>query len=272
MTAAVLLIIALAGPRMSRPVAANVEGITLALVVDISGSMATADFSVDGVKISRLAGVQKIFRLLIAGGTADGLEFPGRPHDLVALITFATRPDTPCPPTLDHAALLAILDRQTPKALVGEATTNPGDALAWALALLQKAPTKRKAIIFLTDGESNVPPPALSPGQAGELAAQLKIPIYAVDALDDAESGADAPKAHAALAELAQKTGGAHFRATDGPALRQALHGLDRIERDAIARPDDVVDADISMPFAAAAFACWLAALVGRATVGRSVP
>ena len=270
--AAILLLIALAGPRTVQRTLATTEGITLALVVDVSGSMATPDFSLDGAKVSRLAGVQNIFRLLVTGGKSDGLDFPGRPNDSIALITFATRPETACPPTLDHAALQTILDRQKPKTLISEATTNPGDAIAWALAAIQKAPTKRQAIVFLTDGESNVPPPALSLAQAGKLAADLKIPVYAIDALDDAEAGTDAPQAHAALAQLAGTTGGSYFRATDGEGLRKALHSLDQIERDAIARPDDLVYGDLALPFALGAFACWLAATVGRATWGRETP
>jgi Ca-activated chloride channel family protein len=267
------LTIALAGPRWPLRTVGVVEGITLALVIDVSGSMATADFALDGQKVSRLAGVQKVFRNLVVGGTtADDLTFPGRPNDLILLVAFATRPETTCPATLDHATLMAILDRQIPKTLAGEATTNPGDALAWALAALQRAPTRRKAIAFLTDGDSNVPEPALKPRQAGQLAANLKIPIYAIDALSDEEAGEDAPKAHQTLADLAHMTGGRHFLATDGPALLHALHELDRLERDAIARPDALIYRDLTSSFTALAFACWLAYLVASIVVGRSVP
>jgi Ca-activated chloride channel family protein len=269
----VMLLLALVGPRWALRSSPSSQGISLALVVDISGSMGTLDFPVDGQKVSRLEGVQRVFRLLVSGGTtAEGLEFPGRPNDLFSLVTFATRPETACPATLDHPALISILDRQEPKKLAGEATTNPGDALAWALAALQKAPTRRKAIIFLTDGDSNVPEPALRPRQAGQLAANLKIPIYAIDALDDEEAGEDAPKAHETLADLARMTGGQHFRATDGAALLQALHELDRLERDAIARPDEAVYRDLTMPFTTLAFAGWLAYLVASIIWGRSVP
>jgi Ca-activated chloride channel family protein len=268
-----LLLLAVLGPRWPLRTSTVSEGITLALVVDASGSMATPDFSLGGQKVSRLAGVQRVFRLLVEGGTtADDLTFAGRPNDLISLVVFATRPETACPPTLDHAALIAILDRQTPRTLVGEATTNPGDALAWALASLQRAPTRRKAIVFLTDGDSNVPEPALSPREAAKLAASLKIPIYAIDALEDAEAGADAPKAHQTLADLARITGGQHFRATDGAALLHALHDLDRLERDAIVRPDETTYRDLTLPAACAAFAGWLAYLVASILVGRSVP
>lgn len=272
-TAFVLLLLALAGPRWPLRTTNVAEGITLTLVVDISGSMATSDFALDDQKVSRLAGVQKVFRLLVVGGTtSENLTFPGRPNDLISLVTFATRPDTACPATLDHAALISILERQAPKSLAGEATTNPGDALAWALAALQRAPTRRKAILFLTDGDSNVPEPALKPRQAAQLAANLKIPIYAIDALSDAEAGEDAPKAHQTLADLAHMTGGRHFLATDGPALLHALHELDRLERDAIAQPDAIVYRDLTLWFAAAAFACWVGYVVASIILGRSTP
>jgi Ca-activated chloride channel family protein len=269
----ILLALSLAGPRWPLRTSSKTEGITLALVVDVSGSMATADFAVDGQKVSRLAGIQRVFRLLVRGGTsAEDLAFPGRPNDLISLVTFATHPEISCPPTLDHEALITILDRQTPRTLVSEATTNPGDALAWALAMLKRSPTRRKAIVFLTDGDSNVPAPALTPRQAGQLAANLKIPIYAIDALDDAEAGDDAPKAHKTLADLARMTGGQHFRATDGASLLHALHDLDRLERDAIVRPDEITYRDLTLPFAAIAFAGWLAYFVANQTLGRWLP
>lgn len=255
------LALAVAGVRgFAATIEDRTEGISLALVVDVSGSMATPDFPADGKTVTRWDGVRDVFRLLVAGGeTSDGVVLPGRPNDLIALIPFATRPETACPPTLDHAALLTILDRLTPKTLVSEATTNPGDALALAIAVLDRAPTRRKAIVFLTDGESNVPPPALSPRQAGQLAANLDIPIYTIDALSDAEVGPDAPKAHQTLIDLAAMTGGRSFRAEDAASLRLAIQSLDRIERDAIARPPTRQYVDLSMPIALVAFLAWIA-------------
>jgi Ca-activated chloride channel family protein len=273
LAALAFLAIALAGPRVRQVRADSKEGITIALVVDVSASMATPDFSLDGEKVARLAGVQRNFRLLVDGGTtSDGLTFPGRPNDLIALVTFATRPDTACPPTLDHRALMSILDRQKPRTLAADGTSNPGDALVWALAALDKAPTRRKAIVLLTDGESNVGPPALSPRQAAALAAKLKIPIYTIDALDDAEAGEAAPQAHQTLADLATVTGGKSFRATDGSGLLSALHELDTLERDAVSGLDSIVDTDASLPVCLAGFVCWLSWLVGQASIGRGVP
>jgi Ca-activated chloride channel family protein len=148
------LVLALAGPRWPDPGSRiPTEGVALAVVLDVSASMAEEDFAWDEAKVSRLEGARRAIRLFVAGGGAAGGALTGRPDDLVALVTFATRPETACPLTLDHAALLKVLDAQEPRTASGEATTNPGDALAWALVVLQQAPARSKAVLFFTDGE-----------------------------------------------------------------------------------------------------------------------
>ena len=230
------LICGLSGPSIRLAAPIETEGIALGLVLDISGSMATEDLAWAGQPVSRLDAVRNVFHLLVAGGKSpEGLVFPGRPSDRIALVTFAFRPETACPLTSDHAALLSILDRQKAKTLISEATTNPGDALAWTLELLRKSPVRNKAIVFVTDGESNVGPPALTPLQAGQLAAALGVPIHTVDALSDADASSEAESAHRSLAELAKLTGGQYLKAGDGGGLDKAMHELDRLERDRLA-------------------------------------
>ena len=273
-TTGIMIVVALAGPRQSDARAKlNTEGIALGLVVDVSGSMATTDFRWRGDSISRLAGVQKVFKLLVTGGaTPDGFEFPGRPRDLISLVTFATRPETACPPTLDHAALVKILESQTPRTLVSEATTNPGDAIAWAIDSLRKTPARRKALVLLTDGESNVPPPALTPLQAGQIAANLKIPIYTLDALDETDVSADADKARRTLVELARLTGGKSFKANDGVSLARAVAELDRLERALLEAHVGPKYVDRSAWPASIALAAWLLAAILGASRWRIFP
>src|SRR5688572_28347387 len=141
-----LLILAMSGPRWPDPGSrVPTEGISIALVVDVSASMANPDFIDQGKKVlTRWQAVQKMVRLFIKGGEEEDVVFAGRPDDLIALVTFAQRPETDCPLTLDHDAILALLQEETPRALQG---TNPGDALAWGLHFLSKAPTRRKVLI-----------------------------------------------------------------------------------------------------------------------------
>ena len=269
-----LLIIALAGPRWpDEGSRIPTEGISIAFVLDASHSMSEQDFRWGDQLLTRFEGVRRVFRLLVEGGSGlQGETFAGRPQDLIALIAFATRPETACPLTLDHAALFRILDAEEPRSIVTEATTNPGDAIAWALHALQKSPTRRQAIIFLTDGEANVPPPALKPRQAGQLAGNLHIPIYAIDAAPENDDAGDAAKAQATLQELANLTEGRYFRAADGAGLTQALAAIDRFERDAI-RSFQYRRYDEAYPwFALASLVCWLAVVGLEATWWRKTP
>lgn len=268
------LVISLAGPRWpDEGTRIPTEGISIAFVLDASHSMSEADFRWGEHMLTRFDGVKKVFRLLAEGGTGlRGEPFAGRPQDLLALVMFATRPETTCPLTLDHAALLKILDAEEPRSLITEATTNPGDAIVWALVALQKAPTRRRALILLTDGESNVPPPALTPRQAAQLAGNLRVPIYAIDAAPAADEQGDAAKAQQTLRELATLTQGRYFRATDGAELTQALHAIDQLERDVI-RSFQYRRYDEGYPwFALAALACWLGVIGLESTWWRKTP
>jgi Ca-activated chloride channel family protein len=237
--------------------------------------MAEEDFPWQDAKVSRLDGVKKIFRLFVAGGEAPGgVPLPGRPEDLVALVTFAARPETACPLTLDHRALLQILDAQEPRSAVEEGTTNPGDAVAWALHLLKNAPTRRRLIVFLTDGESNVPR-GLRPLQAAQLAANRHVPLYTLDAAPDpspSEDAAGAAKARETLQTMARMTKGLYFRANDPTALAEACLQIDRLEKDRIDSFQYRRHHEGFAWFGLAALACWCAVLGLEATVWRKVP
>lgn len=247
----VFLIVALAGPRW--PYAGTrlpTEGIAIAIVVDVSASMNERDFLWDNQLVSRLEAVKKVFHLFVEGGEGPGgARLAARPQDLIGLVTFATRPETACPLTLDHGVLVNILDAEEARTIATEATTNPGDALAWALNALQKAPTLRKVLIFLTDGESNVPPPALTPRQAAQLAGNLQMPIYAIGAGpefteapprekapgkpgDEArQDPGDVAKARKTMEDVARISKGEYFLAVDGKALVEACRQIDGLER-----------------------------------------
>src|SRR5207247_2603305 len=87
--------------------------------------------------------------------------------------TFAARPSLPCPLTLSHSVLLRLLDAEQPRSVPTESQTNIGDAIAWGLHSLPSAAGRRQVLILLSDGEHNVPPPALKPRQAAQLERQI---------------------------------------------------------------------------------------------------
>jgi Ca-activated chloride channel family protein len=245
-----LLLIALAGPRWpDQSSRISAEGIAIEMVVDASGSMATPDFTWEGKPISRLEAVKRAFRLFVEGDKQPSEQtlLEGRPNDLIGLVTFARWPQTTCPLTLSHSVLLRLLDAEKPRSTPTESETNIGDAIAWGLVRLEKTNAKRKVMILLSDGEHNVPPPALTPRQAAQLAANQGIPIYVIDAggvtgipegpitqsneVDKESAKRIRASAESTMKSIAQITGGRHFKAGDTETLLEVYREIDRMER-----------------------------------------
>jgi Ca-activated chloride channel family protein len=215
-----------------------VDGIALALVLDVSNSMSRADYpTANAGTVSRLAAAKQAFRLFVAGGAApDGVTFDGRPNDQIALITFAAVPYTTCPLTLNHSVLLKVLDEQ--KSLDGiHAGTNVGDALAEAAIRLEAAGDRPKVILLLSDGEHNrTGNGVLTPTQTADLAAKLGIPIHTIDcggdgSVGDAEERKQREDGRATLEAVAALTGGRSFVADSGDEMRGVMKGLDGLTR-----------------------------------------
>jgi Ca-activated chloride channel family protein len=236
--ALVVLILALAGvrwPDQSSPIPA--EGIAVVMLLDVSGSMAEPFGEWQGEPINRLDAAKKAFHLFIEGGQApDGEQLEGRGSDLVGLVAFARRPETVCPLTLSHSVLLRLLDAEEPRPQ-GESETNISDAVVIGLDRLESAPTRRKVLVLLSDGEHNVPHPesGWTPRQAAQVAANLGIPIYTIDAsgelADLSPDGAPGRKTLRAIAEITQ---GKSFEAQDAAGLLRVCREIDALEKQEI--------------------------------------
>ena len=283
--ALLLLVIALAGPRWPDPGSRiPTEGIAIVLVVDVSGSMAERDFTWHGEPVRRIDAVKRALRLFVKGGDGpDGKHLEGRPTDLLGLVTFATVPESVCPLTLSHAVLLQMLDAEQPRTLPEEGRTNIGDAIAWGLHRLQAAGHRRKVLVVLTDGEHNVPPPALKPRQAAQLAGNLGVPIYTIDAGSDVHpkegpdaasdtSVADRLAARKILQEVARMTKGRSFQASDTKALLEVCGQIDRLERREIESFQYRRYAEVYGWFGLAAFVLLLAVQALELTLWRRMP
>jgi Ca-activated chloride channel family protein len=244
------LILALAGPRWpDRSSRIPTEGIAIMMCVDVSGSMATPDFewSADEPSISRLEAVKRAFRLFVVGGDGpDGERLEGRPSDLIGLVPFAARPTLgDCPLTLSHSVLVHMIDRMRPERIPGESDTNLSDAIILGLAQLRGHEGQRKVMVLLTDGEHNKMNPSseATPRQAAQLAANLNVPIYAIDAggplgddLNPAAREANAVRAGGirSLQEVVAITRGQYFQARDTKALLEVCRKIDGLERQRI--------------------------------------
>ena len=231
--AGVLIVLAAANPRtpdLRNRIPTN--GIAIVLALDISGSMATPDFGpAAGSPVTRLAAAQTTFRQFV----------DGRPTDQIGLVTFAAVPRTACPLTLNHSVLLEVLAEQTPQTGIN-AGTNVGDALAEGLIRLEVIGAKDKVLILLSDGEHNTqggPNGPLTPRQSAQLAANLGIPVYAIDCGGDPAVAGDAAEQRSAgrevLEAVADMTDGRFFAADSEADLRAVYREIDTLER----RPAD---------------------------------
>jgi Ca-activated chloride channel family protein len=252
--ACLLLVFACAGPR--RPdlqTRLPAEGIAIMMAIDVSGSMETPDVMWNAVSppVSRLEAARRAFKLFAGGGEApDGTKFDPRPGDSIGVVTIAAVPQTACPLTLNHSVLFKVVDELKPKG-GPDAGTNIGDALGEAVERLDAVKSKRKAkvIILLSDGEHNVVredvPGAKRPGidrtmkprEAAQLAYNLGIRIYTIDAGGEPPPGAPADAARqrldgrASLQAVAEMTGGKSFAATSGPELLAAYREISTLEK-----------------------------------------
>jgi Ca-activated chloride channel family protein len=164
-----------------------------------------------------------------------------RPDDRIGLIRFARFPDLVCPPTLDHAALRALLDEVTPVEADGpEDATGIGAAVARAAQVLRSSTANAKVAIVLTDGEENVfnasAPDEIAPLHAAQLCAAVGARAYAIHAAAGDEGGVESGGARS-LRRMAERTGGAFFTARDATALAAVYARIDELEREEPAPP-----------------------------------
>ena len=239
--AAVALAVALAGPRIGEQFTRiEREGIAIMMVVDVSGSMRALDLATEDRERTRLEAVQDVFEQFVLGG--GGLS--GRPDDAIGVVGFARYTDTVCPLTLDHTNVAAVargLEIVTERSEDGTAI---GDALGLAVERLRRSPARSKIAVLLTDGVNNAG--IESPNAAAELAKTQGVKVYTIGAgttglapvrVRDPFTGRSVLRSmpvevdEATLQEIARRTGGRFFRATDAEGLAQVYKEIDRLER-----------------------------------------
>jgi Ca-activated chloride channel homolog len=222
-----LLVAAAAQPQwMGPPQSVTSKGRDLMLALDLSGSMATQDFSVRGQPIDRFRVVRAVARRFVLD----------RHGDRVGLVLFGTRAFLQAPVTPDLAAVATLLD-ESEVGLAGE-NTAIGDAIGLAVKHLRDRPADERVLVLLSDGVSNAG--ALDPGKAAELARDAGVRIYTIgvgsnDRVLSTPFGRQRiPGAtdldEATLRAVAEKTGGTYFRADDTEGLLRVYAEIDRLE------------------------------------------
>lgn len=241
-----LLIVALGRPvSVLREQRSDDTGIDIVLALDLSGSMR----AILDAKPSDLPGHPQLPRnkRLTRLDTAKLViqDFISRRRtDRIGVVVFGKAAYVLSPPTLDYHLLTQMVSQMSLNVIDGSATAI-GDALGTAVARLRRSDARSKVVLLLTDGDSNAG--SISPEYATHLATTLGVKVYTIQiGTDDeveVEDGIDLfgqpryvrhrfPVNPALLQEIARKTGGEAYVATDAKALADSMHDvLDKLEK-----------------------------------------
>jgi Ca-activated chloride channel family protein len=236
-----LFAIAMARPQLGKSLTqVEASGIDIMVVLDVSGSMLTKDFTIGGESATRIDAIREVTRKFIEG----------RPNDRIGIIAFAGRPYVVSPMTLDHDWLLKNLERV--KIGLVEDGTAIGSGIAAAANRLNDKRSKSRVIVLLTDGENNTG--KIPPNTAAEAVKALKIRFYAIGAgingiaptpVFNPQNGKPLTdmfgnivyqnqRVHfneAGLKEVAKIADGQFYRATDTKSLEQIFGDIDKLEK-----------------------------------------
>lgn len=188
----------------------------LLLLVDLSGSMDTQDFTdASGNKVSRLTAVKQVLDDFLSR----------RKGDRVGVVVFGNAPFVLVPFTAD-LDLCRQLVQEMQVGMAGPRTVF-GDAIGLGVTLFAHSTVPARTMIALTDGNdtaSNV-----TPADAARVARDHKIVIHTVAIGDPSAAGEDKLD-ETALKDVASVTGGGFYRAMDRVQLIDIYRRLDAIE------------------------------------------
>ena len=230
---------ALARPQRVVRMAANDRyGIDIVIALDASGSMAAEDF-----RPRNRFGVAK---------DLIGDFISRRQDDRIGIVTFGVRAATRVPITFDRDVAQAILN----KAQVGENGdgTAIGHAIATCVNRLRNSKARSRVIILVTDGVNNAG--SIEPLTAASLAQHYGIRIYTIGVgsrgavpmpikrqnaftgeIETTYQLVRADLDEESLSEIARRTGGAYFRATDTRSMADVLQRIDQLEKSRLNAP-----------------------------------
>jgi len=270
--AMLLVIYALARPQRVVRMAANDRfGIDIVIALDASGSMAAEDF-----RPRNRFGVAK---------ELIGDFISRRQDDRIGIVTFGVRAATRVPITFDRDVAQAILN----KAQVGENGdgTAIGHAIATSVNRLRTSKVRSRVIILVTDGVNNAG--SIDPLTAASLAQHYGIRIYTIGVgsrgavpmpikrqnaftgeIETTYQLVRADLDEESLSEIARRTGGAYFRATDARSMGDILQRINQLEKSRLNAPrNEKVDELYERPLAYALALLALALIVGETVLAK---
>jgi len=206
----------------------------------------------------------------------------GRKNDRIGIVAFAARAYTTSPLTLDYGWLLENLKRVRIGMI--EDGTAIGSGLSVALKRLENTKAKSKIVILLTDGINNAG--KISPSLAAEAAKALKVKVYTIGA--GTKGMAPYPMKdffgntvyqpvkididEDSLINIASKTEGKYFRATDTKSLKEIYAEIDRMEKSPIEEKGYMEYRELFPIFLSIAMVFLLLEVLLRNTILRRIP
>ena len=225
-----LVIVALARPQeISNSTRTKTSsGIDIVIAVDISSSMLAQDLKPNRLEALKIVASQFI---------------NDRINDRIGLVIYAGESYTKTPVTSDKDVVIKSLSDITFDGIIEDGTAI-GMGLATSVNRLKESKAKSKVIILLTDGVNNSG--FIDPSTAADLAANFEIKTYTIGL--GTNGNARAPVAlnpngsfrfgmtkveidEELLKNVANKTGGLYFRATDNKKLEEIYNEINKLEK-----------------------------------------
>lgn len=184
------------------------------ITADISFSMATRDWMLDGKKTRRWDAVKSVMHEFIKK----------REGDRMGLIFFASSAYIQAPFTPE----LQTVDQLLEEADVGMAgqMTYLGKAIAKGIDMFDKDSIDTKVMLLVTDGVDGGSD--ILPLDAADLARKDSVVVYTIGIGEPGDGGSDLDEE--TLKDIAELTGGQYFRAKDKDRLEEIYEELDKLE------------------------------------------
>ncbi len=230
------------------------SGRDIMLAIDLSGSMAIEDFTLDGETVSRLDAVKRVATRFVAA----------RRGDRVGVVIFADRAYVAAPLSWDLTAVARAID-SAEIGLTGRSTAI-SDGLGLALKRILADPAKSRVIVLLSDGRDTAA--RLDPRQAARLAAENGVRVHTIalgpEDMEERPASRDAVDI-ATLRAIAEMSGGTTWRVRNMADLTAMAADLDKLEPNPSERPPLIEQRPLWPWPAAAALAFGLAVALRRA-------
>ena len=229
-TALFMLIVALARPQI---IDVSIQtkksrGIDIVIAVDVSSSMLAQD-----LKPNRLEALKEVAKEFVND----------RINDRIGLVVYAGESYTKTPVTSDKSIIINSINEIIFDGVIEDGTAI-GMGLATSVNRLKNSKAKSKVVILLTDGVNNSG--FIDPNTSADLATSFGIKTYKIGL--GSNGNARAPIAlnpdgsfrygltkveidEKLLKEIASKTGGLYFRATDNKKLKEIYDEINKLEK-----------------------------------------